>query len=194
MSHWHGSHWYGSEGAAVCDYPAVSDVRYGVVYGGGTGTLIVAALPGSSSVELSHTPGKIVQYLLVLLDLAELPVAGELKTWPVFTKEPDAPDNCITVRTTVGTDDARILTGDVDARFGFQIRVRSTTEDVGWTKMKAIRDALQTVLQETVIIDGTYYLVHAIVRIGQILPLGKQSGTKRDLFTLNAQLSVKQLT
>lgn len=144
---------------------------------------------------LTHSPADVVRWLLVALGLGTDPEGGD--SWPVFAAgEPDSPDNCITVFDTVGTDDGRVMvTGEAVRHPGIQVRVRAKNHATGWAKADAIRTALaQSVYLEAVAVGGNHYLLHSASKIGNVLALGKESPvSKRSIFTLNCQVSVKQL-
>src|SRR5688500_18878413 len=94
-------------GAAVCDYPDVSDVRYGVVYGDGayTGTL---GGGNSSSADLAHSPADILRHLLVAKGLGDLPSDGGSTGWSFYqSQQPDSPDNVASFFDTTGTQHGR---------------------------------------------------------------------------------------
>jgi hypothetical protein len=140
---------------------------------------------------VTHSPGDIVGRLLVQRGLGT-----DAGTWPVFVgSEPTDPDNCITLYDTQGSDHGRDMpTGKTRGHAGFQIRIRATTHAIGWTKAEAIQASLEAVYQETVHVDAEEYLVHAVVRIGDVLSLGKDApNSGRNAFTLNALLVYKQV-
>ena len=145
---------------------------------------------------LSHSPAQIVRQLLIDLSLGTLPSASG--SWPVYaTHEPNTPDDCVTVYDTAGTDDGRsMISGELWGHDGFQVRVRGKDHDTGWLKADAIQAGLaESVYDRTVRVSSSAYLVHAITRIGDVLTLGTEAPTsKRSLFTINATLSVKQLS
>lgn len=144
---------------------------------------------------MTDSPADVVRWILVALGVGTDPELGS--AWPVYcSSEPDRPDNSITVYDTDGTDNGRTMVdGKLQRLFGFQVRVRSDSHGTGWTKADAIQTALaESVYQETVTVNGRSYLVHAVSRIGDVLPLGKESPTsKRSLFTLNAGVTVRPL-
>jgi hypothetical protein len=142
--------------------------------------------------RVTHSPGDIVGRLLIQRSLGA-EIGG---TWPVYVgSEPTDPDNCITLYDTQGSDHGRDMpTGKTRGHAGFQIRIRATTHAIGWTKAEAIQASLEAVYQETVHVDAEEYLVHAVVRIGDVLSLGKDApNSGRNVFTLNALLVYKQV-
>ena len=154
---------------------------------------------------LEHSPARILAWLLIQLGLGTDPDDDGL--WPVFySREPDRPDNCITVYTTRGTDDGRtMIDGKIQNHEGFQVRVRGSTDEVAYRKIDAIQTTLAqaSTYQETVHVYGdgedtglqSSYSVHAITRIGDPLFIGSDTPTsKRVVYTLNATTVIDQLS
>lgn len=145
--------------------------------------------------SLLHSPADIIRTMLIDLSLGTAP--SDSLTWPVYvSQEPSLPDNCITVYDTTGTDDGHTQPdGELQERHGIQVRIRSVDHPTGWTKSRAIAVALdEEVYRELVTIGASLYRVHAIARSPGPISLGKQTpDTKRDLFTINATVSVRQL-
>ena len=148
--------------------------------------------------ELNHSPADIMRYLLVNLDLGSDPDVGtNLGDWPIYVStEPSLPDDVITVFGTTAIHQGRLqVDGEVQERDGIQIRVRSVGYPIGYAKIKAIATALDEVLyMDGVLIDSDSYAVHSWVRTSGPLELGKQPETKRELFTLNGTIVVKQVS
>lgn len=143
---------------------------------------------------MNHTPADVIRYLLISLDLGSLPT--DLEDWPIFYgDEPNTPDNCITLYDTPGTDQGRsMIDGALFGFYGFQVRVRAATKSAGYLKALGIQTVMaQSVIRETVTIEGTGYFVHSISNIGDVLDLGKPPQSSRVLFTINAVTSVRQL-
>lgn len=149
------------------------------------------------SVALLHSPGDITRWLLIGLGLGADP--EESTVWPIFaTSEPDAPDNCLTLYDTTGSDDgSSMIDGELYTHHGVQVRIRAATHSGGgYAKASAIRHALaELVHDETVHVGATTYLVQCYARIGEVLTLGKDApNSKRSLFTLNATVSLKLIS
>lgn len=147
---------------------------------------------------LQHSPGNITRYAVIALGQGTLPVLppGTNQAWPVYSPtEPDRPDNCITVRTTVGRDNGRTAPdGENQGLFGIQIRVRSADEDAGFLKAEGIRSALETVhLNVVVTIGAVSYRIWCFAGIKDVIPLGKAPDSKRFLHTVNALISVRAI-
>jgi len=145
--------------------------------------------------HLEESPADIIRQLLVDLSLGTEPSADG--SWPIHsTQEPDQPDDCITVYDTEGTQDGRsMIDGERFIHFGFQVRVRHAKHETGYHKADDIAMALdKTVYQNTVTIGANTYLVHAVSRKSGPLALGREPGTGRVLFTINAVASIRQTT
>jgi hypothetical protein len=141
---------------------------------------------------LQNSPAEIVRQLMVLENVGTLPDAsGE---WPIYVaNEPTTPDNCITVRDTAGVSHGRSMPDNaLLEHFGIQVRVRAATHSVGWPKANAVRLMLKDVYCAEATVDGVLYRVHALVKIGQILALGKEAPmSKRSIFTINMLVSLR---
>lgn len=142
---------------------------------------------------LAHPPSQIVRQLLI-----DLVVAGETTAdWPAFYgREPAAPDNCISVYTTQSTAQGRqMVDGKLVEKRGLQVRIRSATEKIGWTRADLIRGTLAGQLYRKVVhVDDASYLIHSADRIGDILNLGTESPTSiRSVHTLNFVAAIRQL-
>ena len=138
---------------------------------------------------LPDSPARVVRDLLIQLGLGTA-----ASTWPVYvSSEPSSPDNCITVYDTSGLDHGREhIGGERQEHNGFQIRIRSATPDVGWTRTSLIATTLDTSTNLTTVVIGTHtYLVQSITRKNGPLAIGKEAITNRNLFTINAVISVR---
>lgn len=145
--------------------------------------------------NLLHSPAEIIRKLLVDLALGAEPSATA--TWPVYdANEPATPDNCITVYDTQGRDYGRMMIdGSLVGPNGFQVRVRAKDHPTGWLKADSIQKALaEIVYQRMVYVESSDYFIHCISTIGDVLSLGKDPNSNRRLFTINAVVTVRQLT
>lgn len=149
---------------------------------------------------LTNSPAEILRAVLITLSLGTDPTpwaAGSGNPWPVFAAgEPNIPDDCITVYDTMGVDHGQSMVDlELYQHYGCQIRVRSSDHQTGWDKADAIRRQASRFGQRSIsgpLLSGTY-LVWAVAKMGQVLPLGKESpSSKRSVFTVNAQLAVDQ--
>jgi len=139
--------------------------------------------------SLAHSPADILRYSLIALGLGADPTAVS-PTWPIYVgAEPNVPDNVITLYDTEGRSDGRMNpTGERAEHHGIQVRVRAINHTTGYAKARAIAVALdESIVLTTVTISGTTYLIHAVSRTSDVIPLGKDVSTsKRSLFTINA--------
>jgi len=179
--------------AQVCDYPAAADVQSGVVYGNGayTGTYGAGSQP-----QTDHSPADVLRWLLIDLGVLGMPPAAG--AWPGHCNfEPSVPDECVTLYDTVGNDDGREMnSGKLYNHPGVQVRVRSKSIPSGHSKASQIRTALaESINVSRISIDGVTYLVQAVTRIGQVIPIGRetQTSTGRFVHTVNATLSLRKL-
>lgn len=136
-----------------------------------------------------HSPADVIRHLLVAKGCGTLPSDGG--DWPIYVaSEPDGPDNCVTVYDTQGQDDGRSMhTGELWNHNGFQVRVRARDHSsAGWPKADEIQTVMaEEVYQDYVTIGDETYFVHAVTRIGDPIPLGKETpSSKRNLYTINA--------
>jgi len=79
-------------------------------------------MPGT----LTHSPSDIVRQLLVNLALGVDPTTDETSDWPIYeSREPDLPDDCITVYNTADKLQGRTMTdGETQGQEGIQVRIR----------------------------------------------------------------------
>lgn len=149
---------------------------------------------------LNHSPAIIIQQLLIDMGFGISPPeesGWDGSDWLIFaTHEPDTPDNVITVYDIAGTDQGRVMQGELQQHYGFQVRIRARTHSVGWLKADAIRRGLaEDVLRETLTLDSDQYFLQCVANIGQVLTLGKDRPLgKRSLFTVNAVATLRKVS
>jgi hypothetical protein len=145
---------------------------------------------------LANSPAEIVANLLVLKAYGTEP--SLLQTWPVeVADEPDSPDNVITIYDVGSSSSGRsMVDGQQLEQYSIQVRVRSQTHAVGWTKINQIAKGMdENIYLDTVTIGSNVYRVHAISRRGGILPLGKEyPQSQRSLFVVTGQCSIRQIS
>lgn len=142
----------------------------------------------------AHSPEEIIRAALLKLSLVN---AEDSATWPGFVSlEPDSPDNAVTVYGTEGIDGGRTMAdGQRLVHFGFQVRIRSSTYAAGWSKVWAIRDGLDESIRNLEVKIGTaWYLIAAVSRMGEPIPLGFAPGSKRRLWTINAKAAIRRIS
>jgi hypothetical protein len=118
------------------------------------------------------------------------------RPWPVYVNEmPEEPDNCIVVLDTDGILNGRFqVDGQVQEQFGIQITVRSPDFSTGRNKARELAIALdEDVYDQSVVVEGSTYLVHALSRKSSVLPIGRESeNSQRQLFTINFTASIRK--
>lgn len=146
---------------------------------------------------LNHTPADIMSWLLVGLGVGGDSTKSPLPSWPVYSGvEPNSPDNCITVKGTTDVDDMRTFEGERQLHYGVQIRIRSTTEKIGYARALLIATTLDTVAGVGVVTPtpnvNTYWITVVNVKNG-VLQLGIDNpSTKRYLFTINCLFPMRK--
>jgi len=144
--------------------------------------------------SLNHSPADIMRHTLVELGLGTLPTSRE--DWPIsYSQEPDSPDDAITLYDTTSRIDGRShLSGETWLHYGIQVRIRSYAVSPGRTKANAITEALDKDIQyRPITIAGTTYIVYTVTRTTDSVSLGKEvRDTKRNLFTINAVVALRQ--
>ena len=110
--------------------------------------------------------------------------------WPIYSnKLPTSPHNAMVVRDTEGTTDGRIHgTGESIIHPGIQVTVRGETFPVGHAKIVDIAALLDAVRRD----DHLGYRLQSANR-GPIAPLATEEDTQRELFVVNALLTIKEL-
>lgn len=144
---------------------------------------------------LTHSPGYVVRKALVDLALGTLPSASS--TWPIHTGNlPDKPDNSVLITETAGRIDGRDHTsGETQEHQGIQIMVRSDRFSSAWTKAANIAKTIdEDIARTTVVISASTYELLAITRTSGPINLGKEEGSKRQIFTINAIVSLRETT
>jgi hypothetical protein len=145
--------------------------------------------------SLEHSPADVLRWLLIHLGVGTDPTTGG--SWPIHaSSEPDLPDNLITVYDTAGTTDGRIhRTGETAEHRGVMVQVRGTSQPTAWAKADSVKVALdESLSNELVTVDDAEYIVHAATRHSGPLSLGREPSTNRFLFTINAVVSLRQIT
>jgi hypothetical protein len=144
---------------------------------------------------LTHSPADVLRQALV-----DLGVAGDSSsiTWPAAVgREPDRPDNCITVYDTAPRADSRsAIDGELSEHYGIQVRVRSSTYSAGWARAHALYNALcKTLNLQTVTLEGSTYLIECASEPRGPRPLRRPATEdRRVVFTMDCLLVAKQLS
>ena len=157
---------------------------------------------------LTHSPANICLQALIDAGLVLDPSAqGD---WPGFVDaEPFSPDEAVTLYDQTGRAESRDgVTGAYARHFGVQVRVRSRRANIGAQKAHAIRFAMENVdpTQGVVLygaavtvaadsgagVPAASYVLHAFTNIGDVLGIGQEPQTTRELHTLNAMAVIRQ--
>ena len=147
-------------------------------------------MPGA----LDHSPADVLRYMMIDMGMGVLPSAGG--TWPIYEGvTPGTPDALISTHNTTDIHQGReMVFGEVQGRHGVQILVRAATDVITFAKTNDIVIAFdEQTYDEPVIIGSSTYVIHSISRSSGPIHLGKEvPDTKRDLYTLNVTISVRQ--
>lgn len=128
--------------------------------------------------------------------------AYPLGQWPLYISgEPPSPDSCVTVFSTEGQGDARLMpNGQVIEHPGIQIRVRSPDFNTGRSYLEGLKINLAEKIVRYVVSVGpgtstNQYMVYAVTKFGRILEIGKEaSHSRRSIFTLNCMIAYSDIT
>ena len=123
---------------------------------------------------------------------------GDNTDWPLYISYmPDSVDidsDCGAIYDTTPIKDGRLMIGPVIQHYGIQIKIRSISHSIGWLKAENIITNLDAINYTLITIDGEEYQMNAVKRIGHIIPLGIELGTKdRQLFTVNFLVTLKRV-
>jgi hypothetical protein len=152
---------------------------------------------------LKHNPAQILVALLRALTPGTGTGTSPESPWAMFDSfEPSSPDNCITVYDTTGRMQGRIQsTGEVQGFQGIQLRIRATDSSLGYAKAQELQTLLdeEVSYNEVTVEDSTSgstatYVVYAVTRTTDIIPLGTEPGTSRYLYTINAVMSLRTVS
>lgn len=153
---------------------------------------------------MKHSPSSILAEFLTTASGSLLSKPSEKVAWPVYISfMPDGgnvPADCAAIYDTPGIKDGRLMkTGETIKHHGLQLRIRSTDYEAGWKMAEDIAAELDTVRNARVTMPGdsgvgdTEYKLQNVSRASSTVPLGKEPGTDRYLFTANFLLTIKQV-
>lgn len=143
---------------------------------------------------LQHSPAAIVRRLLINKGAGTDPT--DKQAWPVFDSgEADKPDSAITVYDTEGHLQGReMIEGETHDFHGIMVQVRAAGHSAGYAKARAIAVLFdKSIYWNTIDIGTSKYTIQSIGRTSDVLALGKEPGTKRNLFTINALATLRQV-
>jgi hypothetical protein len=147
------------------------------------------------STSLSHSPADVLRWLLIAGGIGTDPSLGE--AWPIYASdEPDLPDNLLTLYDTAGVTQGRLQeTGETAEHRGVMVQIRGIDQPTTWAKADAARVYLdESVHNQVITVGASEYIVHAVTRKSGPISLGREPTTNRFLFTLNAVMSLRQIT
>lgn len=149
-------------------------------------------MPGS----LAHSPADVVRRLLINRGMGEQSTPVDPPRWSVYAhREPDRPDDCITVYDTAGTTgDRNNVDNERDERQGINLKIRCVDQEDGVVKGNAIAVDFDQTPMTQVVMGSSTYLVYTIVRTGALIPIGKESDSDRVALSLNALVCIRQLS
>lgn len=153
---------------------------------------------------LTDSAADVVRQLLIDRSLGTDPEADG--DWPVFAKyEPDGDelDNRMTVFNTPGVGAGRHQPDGYPAGYlGFNVRVVAVDWATGWAKANAVREALTTgagggVRNASVgvtngVTPARVYAVQSVSRLSDVRDVGKERTSKRNVFTMDGLITVRQ--
>jgi hypothetical protein len=160
--------------------------------------------------SLDHSPEDVLRCLLIELDCGILPTSKSPLVngdWPIYVSSlPNLPDQVITIKGTTGRFDGRSMRSGQKFEFhGVQIMVRGINQNDAQIKANEIKQVIDTEIRnETVVIpldvgtgtglDDSTYKVQNVSRSSGPIPLGKEQDSNRFLFTINAVISLRQVS
>lgn len=149
------------------------------------------------SESLGHSPAQIVAQLLIDLGIGSVPGSG--LAWPVYDSSlPDEPDSAICVYDTTGIMDARMASsGEWNEHHGINIRLRTTGQQAGATKINALIVALDTQVDHDTVNMTTptnVYDVENMSRRSGPFDNGPEPESGRRIFTVNYVASIRQVS
>lgn len=142
---------------------------------------------------MNHSPADILLQELIDSGLVDTTGTDEPSWEGRVNRVVDEPDYLVVVNDTQGVEQHREMFGDTIVFAGVQIRIRSDDYLSAFRKSHAIQAHLDTIAQSSVSIDSDNYEIHAVHRVGNVIPLGKSDDDQREHFVLNATLYVKEL-
>lgn len=147
-------------------------------------------------VQNTASPADVLGHYLVASGVARWPdTAGPATLWSLHVGTmPDEGTNALAVYDTAGVLQRRIMrTGQKREKFGVQLRIRSTDYLVGFNKGRALANILDAIYRAPVAMsEDLVVLLHNASRTSTVVPLGREIGKQRYLFTLNALLRMHE--
>lgn len=144
--------------------------------------------------SLDHSPARIIRELLI--DLSSGSATASLDNdWAILVNNlPDTPDSALVVNDTTGILDGRsMIDGEVLTNHGIQLIIRDDNQQDGYAKANDIAIALDGIRRNTVIVESSTYLVHAVSRKGDVIYLGVDvPRSNLHLYSINGTVSLNK--
>jgi len=141
-----------------------------------------------SRVEVSQSEA--VKQLLIDNSIG-IEVVDNATNWEIFTNfMGNTPDNALALFDREPIASGADQFGDIKEKLGIQFLIRAKTPDLGHVKARSIRNFVDTIKRQVVTVQATDYLIHVITRVGGILPIGKEQGNDRHLWSINAHVTI----
>ena len=146
---------------------------------------------------MDHSPAYILAKYFIDEGLLSDPTGGS--AWPVFVGTlPDGDevaDNAAACIDTTPVKDGRLMVGGNIFHFGCQVLLRSVEYNAGYSKIDALRNAIEAVDGDTVTIAGTTYQMDNITIATGIVVIGQEekSSKRREMFSLNSLITLKEI-
>lgn len=146
---------------------------------------------------MTHSPAYVLaQYLIGEGELSDPTGSGD---WPVFVgmlpDGADAPHNAVGLMDTAPLKDGRIMGGSPLFHDGFQLLIRASAYNTGYSKASDLAEALASVDDSEVEVEsGSTYNLVSVTQASGILPLGQEQGTKRRvMFSVNFLATIQEV-
>lgn len=152
---------------------------------------------------MNHSPAQVLAQLLIdgSIGVAVPDVQTTKPDWAIYTNYlPDSEhesDQILCIFDTAGLIDGRDQRSKQSIDHpGWQVRVRSLGFQVGWAKISAVSQFLDSVARQSVTVDSSVYTVQGVHRTSPIIPLSPSENDRkrRDAFTLNGMCTISQLS
>ena len=145
-------------------------------------------MPGS----YSDSPAEVLLQMLIDLDVCSEP--GDGGTEGFCDRMPDRPDQLLTVFNTSGMDNGRVMQGERVELEGIQVSVRAQKEEDAWTIGQNVCNSFDSTSMRRVTVNGHQYVIWMIKRTSRVIPIGKDSNSNRMGATVNALVSMRQIS
>ena len=159
---------------------------------GGVFTSAIVAYPDND--YIGDNPAAVLASYVVGASLMSVP--SEDDDWPLYISSlPEGIDEAGVILNTTPVKDGRVMDGgDTLQHYGIEILIRTLTEEAGWGRCVLIAEDLDTIHNETVIMDDVSYQIRNVSRVGGINSLGQEEGTKRRrMFSMNFIMALEEI-